>query len=188
MKVSFVYDDGYVIQLQFAFRSSLRNGVPCMEREVLHGKLFWRIEPLNFTAWCRQRRFDFSGLSPYMNYHHSCGYFSFVRFLSVTWSYNHYTYNFSCGDILIYDWTCYTIAGHWSTRQAGLPHAHKHTFIGCQFTFHITDGLSWTLLKWDHAWIHFALCSCLHDRMHYVRTLVYSTKCGGYCCVHNLPV
>ena len=32
MKVSFVYDDGYLIQLQFAFRRSLRNGVP------LHGK------------------------------------------------------------------------------------------------------------------------------------------------------
>ena len=32
MKVSFVYDDGYLIQLQFAFRRSLRNRVP------LHGK------------------------------------------------------------------------------------------------------------------------------------------------------
>ena len=28
MKVSFVYDDGYLIQLQFAFRRSLRNSVP----------------------------------------------------------------------------------------------------------------------------------------------------------------
>ena len=32
MKVSFVYNDGYLIQLQFAFRRSLRNSVP------LHGK------------------------------------------------------------------------------------------------------------------------------------------------------
>ena len=32
MNVSFVYDDGYLIQLHFAFRRSLRNGVP------LHGK------------------------------------------------------------------------------------------------------------------------------------------------------
>ena len=32
MKVSFVYDDGYLIQLQFAFRRCLRNSVP------LHGK------------------------------------------------------------------------------------------------------------------------------------------------------
>ena len=45
IKVSFVYDDGYVIQLQFAFRRSLRNIVPCMEREVLYGKLFWEESP-----------------------------------------------------------------------------------------------------------------------------------------------
>ena len=30
--LSFVHYDGYVIQLQFAFRRSLRNGVPCMEK------------------------------------------------------------------------------------------------------------------------------------------------------------
>ena len=32
VNVSFVYNDGYLIQLQFAFRRSLRNCVP------LHGK------------------------------------------------------------------------------------------------------------------------------------------------------
>ena len=159
-----------------------------MEREVLYGKLFWRREPLNFTTWCRQQRFDFSGSSLYKNYHHSCEYFSFVRFLSVAWPYNYHTHNFSCGDILIHDWTCYTTAGHWSTRQASLPHVHKHIFIGCQFTFEITDGLSWTLFKSDHTRIHFVLWFCVHDRMHYVRTLVYSIKWSGYCCVHNLPV
>ena len=102
MKLSFVHYDSYVIQLQFALRRSLKNGVP-LHGEVLYGTCFWRREPLNFTAWCRQRRFDFSGPSPYKNHHHSCGYFSFVRFPSIAWLYNYYTHSFSRVDVLIHD-------------------------------------------------------------------------------------
>ena len=88
--VSFVYDDCHVIQLQFAFRRSLRNGVPLHGKGSFVWQSFLRREPLNFAAWCRQRRFDFSGSSPYKNYDHDCGCFSFVRFLSVAWPYNYY--------------------------------------------------------------------------------------------------
>ena len=130
-----------------------------MEREVLNGKLFWRREPLNFTAWCRQQRFDFSGSSPYKNFHHGCGHFSFVTFLSVAWPYNFYTHDFSCGDILIHDWPCHTTAGHWSTQQA------------FQTLFDWLSG-------WDHTRMDFvllctwqnALCtySCVLNRMQWV--------------------
>ena len=87
----------------------------------------WRRESLNFTACCRQRKVPFSGSSPYQNYNHGCGYFSFVRFLSVAWPYNYHTHNFSCGRILIHEWPCYTTAGHWSTQQAFLM--YTNTFL-----------------------------------------------------------
>ena len=177
MKVRFVYDDGYVIQLQFAFRRSLRNGVP------LHGKIsfvwqaFWRREPLTFTTWCRQRRFDFSGLSPYENCHHGYGYFSFVRFLSVAWSYNYYTHNFSCGNILIHDWTCYTTAGHWSTQQAFLMYTNtfwlavslhltsQMVFLGLCSDETTPECILYSCVTWQNA-----LCtySCVLNRMQWV--------------------
>ena len=89
---------------------------------------------------CRQRKVPFSGSSPYKNYHHGCGYFSFVRFLSVAWPYNYYTYNFSCGDILI-------MTDHATPLQVtevlSKPSSCTQThLIGCQFTLEITDGLS----------------------------------------------
>ena len=51
MKVSFVYDDGYLIQLQFAFRRSLRNSV------LLHGKrnFVWQ-------AFLEKRALEFHGM------------------------------------------------------------------------------------------------------------------------------
>ena len=60
--------------------------------------------------------------------------------------------------------------------QSSLPHVHKHILIGCQFTFEITDGLSWTLLRWDHTRMYFvllctwqnALCTCVLYRMQWV--------------------
>ena len=144
MKLSLIHYDGCVIQLQFAFRRSLRNGVP-LHGEVLYCRLFWRREPLNFTAWCRQRRFDFSGPSPYKNHHHSCEYFSFVRFPSVAWLYNYYTPIFL---VLISQFmTDHATPLQVTEVQSSLPHVHKHILIGCQFTFEITDGLSWTLLR-----------------------------------------
>ena len=188
MKVSFVYDDGYVIQLQFAFRRSLRNGIPLHRKRSFVWQAFWRREPLKFTARCRQRRFDFSSSSPYKNYHRNCGYFSFLRFLSVAWPYNYYIF------LKFFLWwypnSWLNMLHHCRSLKytASLPRVHKHIFIGCQFTFEITDGVSWTLLRWDYIGMHFVLRSSVHDRMHYVRTLVYSIKCSEYCCVHNLPV
>ena len=118
MKVSFVYDDGYVIQLQVTFRIYLQNGVP------LHGKRssVWQpflekgaLEIHGMVKTAKVRFLRFIG-SPYKNYHHGCGYFTFVRFLSVAWPYNCYTHNLS----LVISLVMISLLKY----TASLPHVH----------------------------------------------------------------
>ena len=151
MKVSFVYDDGYLIQLHFAFRRSLRNSVPLHgKRNVSMASFSGEGSPWTSGHGAGRVRFGFSSSSPYKKYHHGCAYFSFLIKISL-----------SCLALKLFhtQFLLWWYPNSWLTMQhhcrslkytAILPHVHKHIVIGCQFTFEITDGLSWTLLRWDH--------------------------------------
>ena len=113
-------------------------------------------------------RFGFSSSSPYKNYHHGCAYFSFLFKISL-----------SCLALILFytQFFLWWYPNSWLTMQhhcrslkytASLPRLHKHIVIGCQVTFEITDGLSWTLLRWDHTSQN-AFC-----------TLVYMIECIMY--------
>ena len=122
MKVSFACDDGYLIELlQKIFKKWC---YPAWKEKFCLASFFGKERPWTSRHGQDSVRFDFSGSSPCKNYHHFCGYFSFVRFLSVAWPYNYYTHNFSCGDILIDDWPCYTTSGHWITQQTFLMYTN----------------------------------------------------------------
>ena len=67
MKISFVYDDDYVIQLQFAFRRSLRNGVPhAWKDKFCIGSFFGEESHWASRHGADSVRFDFPGSSPYL--------------------------------------------------------------------------------------------------------------------------
>ena len=64
MKVSFVYDDGYVIQLQFAFRSSLRNVVPLHGKRSFIWQAFLEKRALELHGMVQTAKVRFLGSSP----------------------------------------------------------------------------------------------------------------------------
>ena len=101
MKVGFVYDDGYLIQLQFSFRRSLRNGFPLHGKRSFVGQDFLEKRALKLHG-IDSIRFHFH-VHPHIRIVITVVGTS-VRTIALSWlPHNYYTYNFSCGDILIHD-------------------------------------------------------------------------------------
>ena len=90
MKVSFIYDNGFLIQLRFAFRRCLKAGVSFHGKKKLQRANYSRqqsLEPQGMTqAWHKFRIFTVISIAK-----------SSARFWVLQFHNNFFTYNFSCG-------------------------------------------------------------------------------------------
>ena len=72
------------------------------------------------------------------------------------------------------------------TEVHSKPSSCTQTHFDWFVSLHLRSQMVFLRLCSDETTPESILYSCIHDRMHYVRTLVYSVECSGYCCVHKL--